>query len=142
MIPRLLVLALLLLFVSLALIGCGHKPNIVGKWQGTISRQGETINATFDFGRDGKETIDCLAKRGLHSLSYSESGTYMVNGNSLDGNSLTQTITTGMMDGISVPIPPDQARPQTVKFTLDGDQLTLPASTSHKAVTLTQVKTE
>lgn len=105
MIPRLLVLALLLLFVSLALIGCGHKPNIVGKWQGTISRQGETINATFDFGRDGKETIDCLAKRGLHSLSYSESGTYMVSGNSLDGYRLTQNITTFVTGSFTVPAP-------------------------------------
>jgi len=140
-IPRLLVLALLLL-ISIALTGCGHKPSIVGKWQGIVTWQDGTTNTTFDFTQDGKETINCLATRGSKSLSWSLSGTYTVNGNSLDGNSLTQTITTGMMDGISVPIPPDQARPQTVKFTLDGDQLTLPASTSHKAVTLTQVKTE
>ena len=85
--------------------------------------------------QDGKETIGFQATGGPISISLGGSGTYTVN-----GNSLTQNITSMTMGSITMPMPAAQAQPQTSTFTLDGDHLTLTAPSSRQAVTLTRVK--
>ena len=49
--------ALALMAPALALAGCSHKPTIVGKWQGTVTQPRGTMNTTFEFMPDGKETM-------------------------------------------------------------------------------------
>lgn len=122
--------------LALALTGCSHKPTIVGKWQGTTTRQGMTMNTTYDFSQDGKETISFQTSGGPISVSMGGSGTYTVS-----GSSLTQNITTMSMGSMTMPLPAAQAKPQTGTFTLDGDHLTLTAPNSQQTVTLTRVKT-
>ena len=63
------------------------------------------------------------------------SGTYTVS-----GDSLTQTITSASIGGMTMPLPADSAKPQTGTFTVDGDHLTLSNPTTRQSLTLTRVK--
>ena len=67
----------------LALVGCGHKDTIVGKWQGTITQPGGTMSSTFEFTPDGKETINGQMSGGGMAMNVSVSGTYTVDGTNL-----------------------------------------------------------
>ena len=130
--PALAALFLLLLCLN----GCAPKPTLVGKWQGTTTGpQGMTVAGTYDFTQDGKETVSFATSGGPISITMGGTGTYTVS-----GNSLTQNITTMTMGTMTVPLPPDKAKPQTGTFTLDGDHLTLTSPTSQKTMTLTRVK--
>jgi len=127
---------LALLVLPLALTGC-HKDTIVGKWQGTTTQKGQTAKMTFDFTKDGKETVAMEATGGPISMTFGMGGTYTVS-----GSSLTQNITSATIMGITIPMPADKAKPQTGTFTLDGDHLTLsdPTGKQTQALTLTRVK--
>lgn len=121
--------------LALTLVGCAHKPTIVGKWQGTTTNQGGTVNSTFEFTQDGKETMTFQASGGPISITMGGTGTYTT-----DGGNLTQNITSMTMGSMSMALPPDKAKPQTSAYTLDGDHLTLTNPSSKGSVTLTRVK--
>ncbi len=113
--------------------GCGHKATIVGKWQGTITQPNGTMNSTFEFTADGKETINGQANAGGMTMNIGASGTYKV-----DGANLTQTLTTMTMGTRTMSIPAHPSSP--APFTLDGDHLTLTNPSGKQPMTLTRVK--
>ena len=129
--------SLILALSALALAGCGHKDTIVGKWQGTVTQANGTMNSTYEFTPDGKETINGQANAGGTAVNISASGTYAV-----DGTNLTQTLTTmtlsSPMGNRTMPIPAS-AHPAS-PFTLDGDHLTLSDPSGKQPLTLTRVK--
>lgn len=129
-VPR---LALTLLVPALALAGCSHKPTIVGKWQGTVTQSNGSMNSTFEFAPDGKETISSLANAGGMTMKVSGNGTYTV-----DGTNLTQTLTGVTVNGGNIPLPARPGKPSP--FTLDGDHLTLMDPSGKQSMTLTRVK--
>ncbi len=126
-------LAFALLAPVLALAGCSHKPTIVGKWQGTVTQPSGTMNSTFEFKPDGKETISGQANAGGMTMNIGASGTYQV-----DGANLTQTLTTMTMGTRTMPIPTHSSKP--TPFTLDGDHLTMTDPSGKQPMTLTRVK--
>lgn len=129
-------LVISLLIPMLALTGCGHKNTLVGKWQGTTtSPQGSTMNTTFEFTPDGKENLGIQGSMGAMTIAMSGAGTYTV-----DGSTLTQNITSFTIGGKTMPVPPNQAKPQAGAFTVDGDHLTLTNPSTKQSVALTRVK--
>lgn len=126
---------LALALLAFAPAGCGHKDTIVGKWQGTVTQPGGSMNSTFEFTPDGKETISGQANAGGMTMNISAGGTYKV-----DGANLTQTLTTMTMGNRTMPIPATQVRPQSSPFTLDGDHLTLTNPAGKQSLTLTRIK--
>jgi len=119
--------------LALAPAGCGHRDTIVGKWQGTVTQPRGTMNSTFEFTQDGKETINTSVSAMGRMLPISISGTYTV-----DGANLTQTLTTMTVSGQSRPVPAYAVKPGA--FTLDGDHLTLKDPSNKQSYTLTRVK--
>ncbi len=127
--------ALALVAPALALAGCSHKPTIVGKWQGTVTQPRGTMNATFQFMPDGKETMGIQGSVGAMPVTMSAAGTYTVS-----DITLTQTLTSATVNGQAMPMPAAQSQPQSSPFTLDGDHLTLTNSATKQSLTLTRVK--
>lgn len=119
--------------LGLALAGCAHKDTIVGKWQGTITQPNGTMNSTYEFTPDGKETINGQASSAGMTMNIGVSGTYTVN-----GANLTQTLTTMTLGTRTVPMPAHPSNP--APFTLDGDHLTLTDPSGKQTMTLTRVK--
>lgn len=124
---------LALALLALAPAGCGHKATLVGKWQGTVTQPNGTMNSTFEFTPDGKETISGQANAGGMTMNIVASGTYTV-----DGANLTQTLTTMTLGARTMPIPAHPSKP--TPFTLDGDHLTLTDPSGKQPMTLTRVK--
>ena len=124
---------LALALAASVLAGCAPKPTLVGKWQGVVTQPSGSINTIMEFTPDGKETIAGKASAGGMTADITASGTYTV-----DGANLTQTLTTMMLRGRTMPIPPHQANHGP--FTLDGDHLTLTNPGSNQSLTLTRVK--
>lgn len=125
----------LLALSLLTLAGCSHKATLVGKWQGTATQPNGTMNTTFEFAPDGKETIGIEGNMGNIPITMSGTGTYTAN-----DTTLTQTITAMTIGTRTMPLPADQAAPQSSPFTLDGDHLTLTRPGSRQSLTLTRVK--
>lgn len=44
--------------LALTLVGCNNKPSLVGKWNGQIDQQGQSVTATVEFKGDGKMVSD------------------------------------------------------------------------------------
>jgi len=126
---------LALALLAAALAGCSHKPTIVGKWQGTVTQRGGTMNTTFEFAPDGKETMGIQGSMGAMSVTMSGTGTYTVS-----DNTLTQTLTSATVNGQTMALPPAQTHPQSSPFTLDGDHLTLTNPGNKQSLALTRVK--
>ena len=124
-------LLLVLSLPALALTGCAPKPTLVGKWQGTVSQPGRTMNTLFEFTPDNKETVTVTAAG--TPLSVVIHGTYTV-----DGGNLAQTFTTMTVGGQIRPAPASSSSPRP--FTLDGDHLALSDPTGKQSLTLTRVK--
>jgi len=124
---------LALALLAFALAGCAHKATLVGKWQGTITQPNGTMNSTYEFTPDGKETINGQANAGGMTMNIGASGTYKV-----DGANLTQTLTTMTMGTRTVPLPAHPSQP--APFTLDGDHLTMTDPSGKQPMTLTRVK--
>lgn len=123
-----------LVLLPYVLAGCAPKPTIVGKWQGTVTQAGASLNTTMEFTSDGKEKITAQGSGGGGgTVDISATGTYAVS-----GTDLTQTLTTMTLRGQTLPIPPGQAKHGA--FTLDGDHLTLTNPGSNQSLTLTRVK--
>lgn len=123
-----------LALLALPLAGC-HKDTIVGKWQGTETSKGQAAKMTFDFTKDNKETLSMETTGGPISMTVAMNGTYTAS-----GDSLTQNMTSASVMGMTIPLPPDKAKPQTAAFKLDGDHLTLTDPSGKQSLTLTRVK--
>ena len=118
------------------LTGCGDS-GIVGKWHGSIARQGTSVATTFTFSADGKETMQAVAAFSGRQLNILSSGTYVIK-----DNTLTQTFDSMTMDGRALPMASLSAALKTESdtFKLAGDTLTVTKVGGTLPLTLTRVK--
>jgi hypothetical protein len=114
--------------------GCGHN-SIVGKWQGNVPIQGQTVPVTMEFKSDGTETQTASVQSPIGTMSIVANGTYTVKDTDLQ---MTQTSVT--LNGRTSPAMPQATKVQTVPFKLDGDTLTLTPPNTAQPATLTRVK--
>jgi hypothetical protein len=128
-------LVVLLLTATLPL-GCAHKTPLpptpvsplVGIWQGkALTPHGTTVQSTFSFTPDGRETMALQLHTNGHTLSIGSTGTYTAT-----STQLTQTITEATMNGKAIALSPHAPRTETDQYTLHGDTLivTKPGSPS------------
>ena len=120
------------LLLGLSIAGCAKK-SIVGKWSGDVPLPGSrgTVNAIVEFKPDG--TLTSTVSKGGMTVLVQENYT-------IKDSVITETATSISVNGSTVPLPPQQAQPQTATFNIDSDTLKLTNSRTSQTVTLTRVK--
>jgi hypothetical protein len=115
----------------LFLTACGHKPTLVGTWNGQIALPGNggTVPTTLALGPDGT-----FHKQGGEQAVYS--GTYTVK-----DDRLTETFTSYTVEGHTMTIPADTPNIEMDKFVLKDDTLTITPQDGGPPTVLTRQKT-
>lgn len=87
--------AVVCLLGILLLVGCSKEPSIVGKWNGTVSQQGQQMDMVMEYKSDGTY----VGTASINGMDMTVSGNYTMG----EDNKMTSTVTDMKVGGNNVP---------------------------------------